>query len=107
VIAVIGNGATLHASDSLVGGTGTDTLTLSGTGSLDLNSFTFTGFETINMSAKETLTLNGSSLTINASSGGLDTFQFHSNFSSTYTINNFIGSGSTHDTIQLDTSLLS
>src|SRR5262249_54529467 len=68
VNATIGSGATLHAGDSLVGGTGgtgSDTLNLSGKGSLDLNSFTFSGFETVNLDAQETVTFNGSNLNIN------------------------------------------
>ena len=106
VNAVIGAAATLHAGDTLAGGSGSDTLNLSGSGSLDLNSFNFSRFETVDMSAGEKLTLNGSSLTINGSAGGSDTFQFHANLGGNHTINNFVGSGSSHDTIDLDKSLL-
>ena len=45
VNAVIGAGATLQAGDSLAGGSGIDTLNLSGSGSIDLNSIGLTGFE--------------------------------------------------------------
>ena len=92
VNAVIGTGATLGKGDSLVGGTGTDTLNLSGKGSLDLNSFNFSQFDTINMSAGRTLTLNDKSLTIKGSAGA-DTLQFHANLGGTHTVNNFVASG--------------
>jgi hypothetical protein len=105
VNAVLGKSATLHPGDSLIGGTGTDSLVLSGKGSLDLTQFTFSGFENIKMGTGEKLTLNGSSLSINAAAGS-DTVAFHSNFSSAYTINGFVATGSTHDTIDLDKSLL-
>src|SRR5262249_35556759 len=107
VNAVIGTGATLHANDSLVGGSGNDTLSLSGNGALDLTTFNFSRFETVTMSANEALTLNGSNLTINGSAKGSDIFQFNSNFSSSYTLNNFVGSGPAHDSIKLDKALLS
>ena len=104
--AVIGTGATLQAGDSLAGGSGTDTLNLSGKGSLDFTSFNFSGFETINAGAGQKLTINGSSVTINGSTAGSDTFQFHANLGGNHTINNFVGSGSSQDTINLDKSLI-
>ena len=59
------------------------------------------------MSASQSLTLNGSSLTINGSTSGSDTFEFSSKFASTYVLNNFVGTGKSQDTIHLDKSLLS
>src|SRR5262249_905472 len=60
----------------------------------------------VNMSSNETLTFNGSSLTVNGAASGFDTFQFHSNFAANYTINNFVGSSMARDTIELDSSVL-
>ncbi|WP_342710725.1 VCBS domain-containing protein [Bradyrhizobium sp. B124] len=99
----IGTGATLNTGDSLTGGTGTDTLAISGSsGSFDLNSLaTFTGFENVTLSGTgDSLTLkNGQNLTVNAGSGntitlgtGNDAVSFTSG---TNTVNATIGTGAT------------
>ncbi|WP_420965872.1 VCBS domain-containing protein [Bradyrhizobium sp. B120] len=103
VNATIGTGATLNTGDSLTGGTGTDTLVISGnSGTFDLNGLaTFSGFENVTLSGTgDSLTLkNGQNLTVNAGSGntitlgtGNDTVSFTSG---TNTVNATIGTGAT------------
>ncbi|MDR9808892.1 beta strand repeat-containing protein [Rhizobium hidalgonense] len=102
VSGTIGAGATLNSSDRLTGGSGTDTLVISGSGSFDLNSFaTFTGFENVNLTGTgKSLTLkNGQNLTVNAGSGntvtlgtGKDTVSFTGG---TNTVSGMIGAGAT------------
>ena len=99
VNAVIGTGATLHAGDTLAGGSGTDTLNLSGAGSIDLNSIALTGFEKLNLGDNESVTLNNSSLAVHGSGNdvvtlgtGTDSVSFDSG---TNTVNAVIGAGAT------------
>jgi hypothetical protein len=108
--ATIGSRATLLSTDYL-SGNGTTTLNLNGSGSFDFNSMSdFEGFSTINAGQNEFLTFKGTSwvpqLTINAASGGADTFAFHATAFGSYLINNFISNGSNHDYIQLDQAVL-
>ena len=99
VNAVIGAGATLQAGDSLAGGSGIDTLNLSGSGSIDLNSIGLTGFETLNLGANETVTLNNASLVVHGEGNdvvtlgtGTDSVSFASGSN---TVNAVIGAGAT------------
>jgi hypothetical protein len=118
--AKIGTGATLNSGDSLTGGTGTDTLSLSGTGSFDLNNLSkFTGFEEVDLTGSgQTLIVKDNlgsaqmlSLTLADTGAGThgDTFVFHSASYANYSLTSFVwdNSGSVvHDTIRLSKSLL-
>jgi T1SS-143 domain-containing protein len=69
---IIGAGATLNAADSLSGGSGTDTLVLTGSGSFDLNTLaSFTGFEKVTLNGVgQSLTLkNGENLQVTGGNG--------------------------------------
>ena len=68
----VGTGATLNSGDILIGGTGIDTLVLTGSGSFDLNSLTtFTGFEALTLNGTgETITLpNSQAMTVHLGNG--------------------------------------
>jgi hypothetical protein len=84
VDAVIGTGATLIVGDKLTGA-GQNTLSLTGSGSFDLNTITLTGFKTVDLGAHEAVTLNNLNLTVNGVSNdtvtlgsGTDTVTFAS-----------------------------
>ena len=73
VKATIGTGATLLTSDSLTGGSGVDTLAISGnSGSINLGSLVvFTGFEDVRLSGNsDTLTLGNNGLTVTITGTG-------------------------------------
>ena len=73
VNATIGTGATLLTSDNLAGGSGTDTLAISGSnGSINLGSLVaFTGFEDITLSGNnDVLTLGNNALTVTITGTG-------------------------------------
>ena len=99
VDAVIGTGATLHAGDTLAGGSGIDTLNLSGAGSFDLKTIALTGFEQLNLSANETVTLNNENLSVHGAGNnavtlgtGTDGVSFDGG---TNIVNAVIGTGAT------------
>ncbi|TMJ88280.1 MAG: hypothetical protein E6G79_02835, partial [Alphaproteobacteria bacterium] len=106
VQAVIGTGATVTASEKLTGGAGIDTLSLSGTGALDLNKLsTFVGFENAILAGTgESLTLkNGQDMSVSGGTGnivtlgtGHDTLTFASGAN---VVNAVIGKGATLNSV--------
>ena len=99
VNAAIGTGATLGTGDSLVGGTGMDTLNLTGAGAIDLNKFALTGFENLNLAAGETVTLNSAQFTVHGVGNDVVTLGTGPNSVSfdggTNIVNAVIGTGAT------------